>query len=97
LAGDNVSAGVGTTDKVFFSANGNEAAAELVSLSNFYGDPEPFAVPEGAKMQLVSVLDRTCIDSGCNQGDLSPYTNSSSARLGQVFHPPFAIMRQPPW
>ena len=68
-----------------------------MSLSNFYGDPEPFAVPDGTKVQLVSVLDRTCIDSGCHEGGLSSYTNTPDTSPRQVFRPLFGIMKQPPW
>jgi hypothetical protein len=97
LAGDDIFAGSENTDKVFFSANGAAAPAELVSVSNFYGDPKPFAVPEGAKSHLISVLDRTCIDSGCDQGGLSPYTNKSAESLGRVFRPPSERIKQAPW
>jgi hypothetical protein len=97
LAGNTIFAGIRATDKVFFSIGGSAAPAALVSLSNFYGDPEPFAVPDGAEAQLVSILDRTCIDSGCHQGNLTSYTSTGASSLGQVFRPPFSRARQPRW
>jgi hypothetical protein len=96
LAGNAISAGSRATDKVFFAVGGGAPAA-LVSLSNFYGDPDPFAVPDGAKVELVSVLDQTCIDSSCHQGELSPYTTKNASKFGQIFRPPFGLMMQAPW
>jgi hypothetical protein len=70
LAGNGISAGGMVPFKIMVL--GATAGYPLVvSRNNVFGYPQPFAVPPGATLKVMSAQDRACIDTGCHQHVLS--------------------------